>query len=307
VAAAWVWCTKPKTSSCSAMMMKRMPESTLDREYWVPTIRAAIELHRNNPAKALELLQVTSPYEFSDSCSLYAVYLRGQARLLLSEGKDAAADFQEVLDHKGLVANGDQGARWRTWASRGRTQWRKTPSRPAPHIKTSSRCGKMPTPTFRFSKKLRRSTPSCSNAALEIYMLIGMDLSALGPALRRPAAPHESANRSLGSLLISGDDSDGLNRGGRNNLVTQQNRLFPRCWVMLHPAYKFYRVGDDLHPEAHIDATPLENGAAARAALQSDRSPHGEKLAAPDQHLTGVAVENRDLIQTVTCLDGQRG
>ena len=91
-------------------LMKRMPESTLDREYWVPAIRAAIELHRNNPSKALEFLQATSPYEFSDSCSLYAVYLRGQARLSLSEGKDAVADFQEILDHKGLVGNGDQGA-----------------------------------------------------------------------------------------------------------------------------------------------------------------------------------------------------
>ena len=87
-----------------------MPESTLDREYWVPAIRAAVELHRNNPGKALEFLQATSPYEFSDSCALYAVYLRGQARLLLSAGKDAAADFQEILDHKGLVGNGDQAA-----------------------------------------------------------------------------------------------------------------------------------------------------------------------------------------------------
>jgi eukaryotic-like serine/threonine-protein kinase len=91
-------------------LMKRMPESTLDRDYWVPAIRAAVELHRNNPGKALELLQATSPYGFSDSCGLYAVYLRGQARLLLSEGKDAAADFQEILDHNGLVGNGDQGA-----------------------------------------------------------------------------------------------------------------------------------------------------------------------------------------------------
>jgi serine/threonine protein kinase/Flp pilus assembly protein TadD len=91
-------------------LTKHMPESTLDREYWVPAIRAAIELHRNNPAKALEFLQATSPYEFSNSCALYALYLRGQAKMLLSQGKDAAADFQEILDHKGLVGNGDQGA-----------------------------------------------------------------------------------------------------------------------------------------------------------------------------------------------------
>jgi hypothetical protein len=91
-------------------LLKRMPASTLDREYWVAAIRAAMELHRNNPGKALEFLQATSPYEYSDSCSLYAVYLRGQARLLLSQGKDAVADFQEILDHRGLVGNSDQGA-----------------------------------------------------------------------------------------------------------------------------------------------------------------------------------------------------
>ena len=90
--------------------MKRMPSSTLDREYWVPTIRAAVELHRNNPGKALEFLQATSPYELTDTGTLYAVYLRGLARLLLSEGKEAGADFQEILDHKGLVRNGDIGA-----------------------------------------------------------------------------------------------------------------------------------------------------------------------------------------------------
>ena len=88
----------------------RMPTSTIKRGYWLPSVRAAIELHRNDPAKALEFLQATSPYEFSDAGSLYAVYLRGQAKLLLHQGNDAAADFQEILDHRDFVATADQGA-----------------------------------------------------------------------------------------------------------------------------------------------------------------------------------------------------
>jgi tetratricopeptide (TPR) repeat protein len=91
-------------------LTKLMPTATLNRDYWVPTIRAANELHRNNPNKALEFLQVTSPYEFSDAGLLYAVYLRGQAKLLLRQGGEAAVDFREILDHTGLVGNSDQGA-----------------------------------------------------------------------------------------------------------------------------------------------------------------------------------------------------
>ena len=90
---------------------KRAPTATLTRGYWLPAIRGTIELHRNNPGKALGFLQTTSAYEFNGGGgSLYAVYLRGQAKLLLHQGKDAAADFQEILDHKGLVGNSDQGA-----------------------------------------------------------------------------------------------------------------------------------------------------------------------------------------------------
>jgi eukaryotic-like serine/threonine-protein kinase len=57
--------------------------------YWLPTIRAAIEMNRHNPARALELLQAAAPYELSAGFNagfnvgaLYPVYVRGQAELL---------------------------------------------------------------------------------------------------------------------------------------------------------------------------------------------------------------------------------
>jgi hypothetical protein len=41
---------------------------------------------------------------------LYAAYLRGLSDLLLHEGNEAAAEFQKLLDHRGLVGYLSYGA-----------------------------------------------------------------------------------------------------------------------------------------------------------------------------------------------------
>jgi tetratricopeptide (TPR) repeat protein len=64
----------------------------------LPGIRAAIELHRGQPARAVELLASASPYERAHP---EAVYLRGLAYLRLRKGAEAAAEFQKITDHKG--------------------------------------------------------------------------------------------------------------------------------------------------------------------------------------------------------------
>jgi tetratricopeptide (TPR) repeat protein len=75
----------------------------------VPTIRAALELQRGSPRQAIELLQVTRPYELSTPMPLkivlYPVYVRGQAYLMQRNGTAAAEEFQKFIDHRGLVAN----------------------------------------------------------------------------------------------------------------------------------------------------------------------------------------------------------
>jgi tetratricopeptide (TPR) repeat protein len=67
---------------------------------YLPSIRAALELNRNQPEKAIELLQSAVPYEraYTD-----AVYLRGLAYLRARKGTEAAAEFQKILDHKGAT------------------------------------------------------------------------------------------------------------------------------------------------------------------------------------------------------------
>jgi tetratricopeptide (TPR) repeat protein len=82
--------------------------------YWLPSIRAAIEIDRRNPARAIQALQITRPYEVGGDPitldTLYPVYLRGQAYLMQRNASAAVAEFQKILDHRGRVANGALGA-----------------------------------------------------------------------------------------------------------------------------------------------------------------------------------------------------
>jgi len=90
----------------------RFPLNTVINRYWLPTIYASIEIQRGNPAKAVELLQTTASYElgsplpqFEVGGSLYPVYVRGQAYLLLHQGTEAVGEFQKFLDERGVTVN----------------------------------------------------------------------------------------------------------------------------------------------------------------------------------------------------------
>ena len=95
---------------------KDFPLNTLYQGYWLPAIRAAIELHRKNPAGSIELLRSAASYELGSPepllivGTMYPVYLRGEAYLLAHEGKEAAAEFQKIIDHPGVVLNFPLGA-----------------------------------------------------------------------------------------------------------------------------------------------------------------------------------------------------
>ena len=85
------------------------PTNTFLKFYWLPTINAAIELNQGNSSQALESLEATSPYELGLTQTfinyLYPAYVRGQAYLLAHSGTAAAAEFQKLLDHRGIVGN----------------------------------------------------------------------------------------------------------------------------------------------------------------------------------------------------------
>ena len=95
---------------------KRFPLHNQIQSLWLPTIRAQLALDRKDPATAITTLQAPSPVEFGQiqfvhnlSC-LYPVYLRGEAYLAAGQGVAAAAEFQKIVDHNGIVWNCWTGA-----------------------------------------------------------------------------------------------------------------------------------------------------------------------------------------------------
>ena len=88
---------------------KKYPTHTFLKLYWLPTIKAALELNRGNPSQALADLQPATPYELGQAGlgfnSIYPAYVRGQAYLQARNGTAALAEFQKMLDHKAIVQN----------------------------------------------------------------------------------------------------------------------------------------------------------------------------------------------------------
>jgi len=97
---------------------KRFPEDISVRFSYIPSVRALLALNRREPTKAVELLEVSVPYELGAPHSsmhgffgaMYPVYVRGMAYLAAHQGRKAAAEFQKVLDHPGVVVSDPIGA-----------------------------------------------------------------------------------------------------------------------------------------------------------------------------------------------------
>jgi serine/threonine protein kinase/Flp pilus assembly protein TadD len=95
---------------------KRFPLNTQVQSLWLPAIQGQLALDEKSPAAALNSLQGSSAIEFGEiqfvnniSC-LYPTYLRGEAYLAAEQGGAAAAEFQKILDHTGIVWNCWTGA-----------------------------------------------------------------------------------------------------------------------------------------------------------------------------------------------------
>jgi eukaryotic-like serine/threonine-protein kinase len=97
---------------------RRWPEDTAVRFSYLPEVRALLALNHGEPAKAIELLQIAIPYELGDPPSsflgyfgsFYPQYVRGEAYLAAHQGREAAAEFQMILDHRGIVVSDPIGA-----------------------------------------------------------------------------------------------------------------------------------------------------------------------------------------------------
>lgn len=93
------------------------PENTAVQFNYLPTLRAKLSLNHSKPRQALDALEIAAPYGlgvptqwFYNWPNLYPVCVRGEAYLAAHKGREAAAELQKILDHRGIVLNEPIGA-----------------------------------------------------------------------------------------------------------------------------------------------------------------------------------------------------
>jgi serine/threonine protein kinase len=84
---------------------KRFPEDTIVQFNYLPMIHAQLALSRNDSSAAVNALQAAAPYELGSAGGLYPVYVHGEAYLAAHQASEASAEFQKILDHRGIVLN----------------------------------------------------------------------------------------------------------------------------------------------------------------------------------------------------------
>jgi DNA-binding winged helix-turn-helix (wHTH) protein/tetratricopeptide (TPR) repeat protein len=103
-----------RSQSLAADLTRRFPEDTKVKFIFAPTLRALLALNHGDPSTAVDLLQTAIPYESGILSSggsevllgagnLYPVYVRGEAYLAARQGRQAAVEFQKILDHRGIT------------------------------------------------------------------------------------------------------------------------------------------------------------------------------------------------------------
>ncbi len=98
-----------------ADLENRYPEDTSVQFSYLPGLKALVALNEGDAAKALEITQVAIPYDLAVPGTayytgaffgaLYPVYVRGLAYSRMGRHSEAAAEFQKILDHPGIVLN----------------------------------------------------------------------------------------------------------------------------------------------------------------------------------------------------------
>jgi len=106
-----------RAESLAQDLDKHFPLHTQMQSLWLPAIRGQVALDRKRPDDAVSALQpavgdiemATIAFAANPSC-LYPTYVRGEAYLAAGKGKEAAIEFQKIVDHRGIVGNCWTGA-----------------------------------------------------------------------------------------------------------------------------------------------------------------------------------------------------
>jgi tetratricopeptide (TPR) repeat protein len=92
-------------------LAREYPEDTSVQFMYLPTLRALFSLNADDPAPAIQALQIASRYDLALGRigfigrfgGLYPIYVRGMAYLAARQPTEAAAEFQRILDHRSIV------------------------------------------------------------------------------------------------------------------------------------------------------------------------------------------------------------
>jgi eukaryotic-like serine/threonine-protein kinase len=106
-----------QAQALTAGLALSFPEATIVQYNYLPTLRAKLALSNGNASEALESLRAAGPYELGQTTysiyrctAMFPVYVRGEAYLARHQGYEAAAEFQKILEHRGIVLNEPIGA-----------------------------------------------------------------------------------------------------------------------------------------------------------------------------------------------------
>jgi tetratricopeptide (TPR) repeat protein len=98
-----------RSEALAGDLEKRFPEDTFAKFTYVPVLRGLAALGRGKPADSVERLQIALRYELAANGilgymgGLHSAYVRGQAFVAARRYAEAAAEFQKILDHRGIV------------------------------------------------------------------------------------------------------------------------------------------------------------------------------------------------------------
>ena len=109
---------RSRSEALAGDLDKRFPEDTFARFTYVPVLRALSAFHQGRTAESLERLQVTLRYELAVNGldfnlylgGLHSAYVRGEALVAERHYAEAIAEFQKILDHRGIVGADPIGA-----------------------------------------------------------------------------------------------------------------------------------------------------------------------------------------------------
>jgi tetratricopeptide (TPR) repeat protein len=102
-----------RSEALAGDLEKRFPEDTFVKFTYVPVLRGLAALRRDKPSESVEHLQIARPYELAANGlnftsfylgGLHSAYVRGEALMAARRYAEAAAEFQKILDHRGIVA-----------------------------------------------------------------------------------------------------------------------------------------------------------------------------------------------------------